>query len=165
MEWIFFILFWLHPPSPQDYQVFEQPVVKEQKKVKVMTEVECLTEALYYEARGQSVDGQTAVAEVVLNRMSRSNMTACQVVHERTYGYYQFSYMYDRYPIKDKQALLTARHIALQTLKDRRTSTDATSYKRCDLESSYFNQLEYLFQIDDHCFYRDNKKPQIAQAI
>ena len=31
--------------------------------------LECLTEALYFEARGESVKGQFAVAEVILNRV------------------------------------------------------------------------------------------------
>ena len=32
-------------------------------------EVECLADAIYFEARGESVGGQEAVAQVVLNRV------------------------------------------------------------------------------------------------
>ena len=53
----------------------------------------CLTQALYYEARGEGVQGQLAVADVVLQRQ-RSKYhpdTICGVVYEP----YQFSFVSD----------------------------------------------------------------------
>ncbi len=48
------------------------------------SEWECLTEALYFEARGESVRGQIAVAEVILNRRDSSRYpdTICEVVQQ-----------------------------------------------------------------------------------
>ena len=57
---------------------------------------QCLTEALYFEARGESVKGQFAVAEVILNRVDSAAFpnTVCGVIHQgtgRKYGC-QFTY-------------------------------------------------------------------------
>ncbi|MGB0426409.1 MAG: cell wall hydrolase, partial [Paracoccaceae bacterium] len=46
----------------------------------------CLTEALYFEARGETVKGQFAVAEVILNRVSSPSFpdTICGVINQGT---------------------------------------------------------------------------------
>jgi N-acetylmuramoyl-L-alanine amidase len=47
-------------------------------------ELRCLAENVYFEARGESLKGQYAVAEVTLNRTRAANFphTVCAVVHE-----------------------------------------------------------------------------------
>jgi spore germination cell wall hydrolase CwlJ-like protein len=47
-------------------------------------DLECLAENIYFEARGEPLAGQYAVAEVTLNRTRAQNFphTVCQVVHE-----------------------------------------------------------------------------------
>jgi N-acetylmuramoyl-L-alanine amidase len=47
-------------------------------------ELQCLAENVYFEARGEPLDGQYAVAEVTLNRTHAHNFphTVCAVVHE-----------------------------------------------------------------------------------
>ena len=42
---------------------------KPEAKPRRMREIECLTQAVYYEARGESAQGQFAVAQVVMNRV------------------------------------------------------------------------------------------------
>ena len=51
------------------------------------SEFDCLAEAVYYEARSESVRGQLAVAEVVLNRVQdpRFPKTICGVVYQGQY--------------------------------------------------------------------------------
>jgi hypothetical protein len=62
----------------------------------------CLTEALYFEARGETIEGQYAVAEVILNRVEHANYpgTICGVVNEGTgrRNACQFSYTCDGRP-------------------------------------------------------------------
>ena len=62
----------------------------------------CLTEALYFEARGESLKGQVAVAEVILNRVSSSRFpnTVCDVIHQGTGRKFacQFTYTCDGRP-------------------------------------------------------------------
>src|SRR3954462_8805746 len=47
-------------------------------------EAECLAEVMYYEARGEGVDGEKAVAEVVLQRAKSADYpnTLCGVVYD-----------------------------------------------------------------------------------
>ncbi|MEM9435001.1 MAG: cell wall hydrolase [Pseudomonadota bacterium] len=62
----------------------------------------CLTEALYFEARGETVQGQIAVAEVILNRADSTRFpdTVCDVINQGTGRKYacQFTYTCDGRP-------------------------------------------------------------------
>lgn len=40
----------------------------------------CLALSLYYEARGESLDGQRAVGHVVLNRIHETGRSACRII-------------------------------------------------------------------------------------
>src|SRR6185437_8364330 len=53
-------------------------------RAEVAVQSECLAEVLYYEARGEGIEGQKAVAEVVLQRTRDSNYpsTVCGVVYD-----------------------------------------------------------------------------------
>ena len=50
----------------------------------LLAEHRCLSEVLYYEARGEGAQGQKAVAEVVFHRMNAGNYghSICAVVYE-----------------------------------------------------------------------------------
>lgn len=60
---------------------------------------QCLTEALYFEARGEPIEGQYAVAEVILNRVDHTNFpdTLCGVINQGTGRQFacQFTYTCD----------------------------------------------------------------------
>ena len=58
---------------------------------------ECLRKALYFEARGETLQGQFAVAEVILNRVDSPDFpdTVCKVVNSRGSGACAFSYVCD----------------------------------------------------------------------
>ncbi len=70
-----------------------------QPKARGDSQWRCLAEALYFEARGESVKGQFAVAEVIMNRVSspRYPDTACGVINQGTGRKYacQFTYTCD----------------------------------------------------------------------
>lgn len=57
---------------------------------------QCLTEALYHEARGETVKGIFAVAEVILNRVDSTRYpdTACAVINQGTGKKYQCQFTY-----------------------------------------------------------------------
>lgn len=59
-------------------------------------EWKCLAEALYFEARGETVKGQFAVAEVILNRVSSERFpgSACGVINQGTGEKYQCQFTY-----------------------------------------------------------------------
>lgn len=56
----------------------------------------CLSEALYFEARGESVKGVFAVAEVILNRVDSPSYpdSVCEVVNQGTGERYQCQFTY-----------------------------------------------------------------------
>lgn len=56
----------------------------------------CLAEALYFEARGETVKGQFAVAEVILNRVASSRFpsTPCGVINQGTGKKFQCQFTY-----------------------------------------------------------------------
>ncbi|WP_174300079.1 cell wall hydrolase [Caulobacter sp. S45] len=58
------------------------------------SDLHCLTEAVYFEARGEAAAGQQAVAQVVLNRVRHPAFpkTICAVVHQHTGASCQFSF-------------------------------------------------------------------------
>lgn len=60
-------------------------------------DMECLTEAVYYEARGETPAGQAAVAQVVLNRVRHPAFpkSVCAVVFQRAGQSCQFSFACD----------------------------------------------------------------------
>ena len=83
----------------------------------------CLAEALYFEARGESVIGQFAVAEVIINRANSSKFpnTICGVVSQganKSRYRCQFSYMCDGLyeSVDDKFSFSRAGKIARMTL-------------------------------------------------
>ncbi len=57
---------------------------------------QCLAEALYFEARGESVKGQFAVAEVIMNRVEHGQYpnSLCGVIHQGTGRKYQCQFTY-----------------------------------------------------------------------
>jgi len=56
----------------------------------------CLSEALYFEARGETVKGQFAVAEVIMNRVDSASYpnTVCGVIKQGTGKKYQCQFTY-----------------------------------------------------------------------
>ncbi|MEJ1969658.1 MAG: cell wall hydrolase [Rhizomicrobium sp.] len=63
---------------------------------RLMAEHRCLSEAIYYETRGNTDDGQKAVAEVILNRIHSGNYAGsiCEVVYQGARnGHCQFSWV------------------------------------------------------------------------
>ena len=86
-----------------------------------------MSEAIYFEARGESIVGQIAVGNVALNRVhsKRFPNTVCKVVHQGvTYKGHmirnkcQFSYYCDGRPekIKDAEAFVLASQVAVDVL-------------------------------------------------
>lgn len=129
----------------------------------------CLAEAIYFEARGESLDGQFAVAEVILNRADSGRYpdTICGVVHqgaERASGC-QFSYQCDGKPerIRDKAAYARAGKIARLMLEGRpRTLVGAaTHFHTVDVRPVWSKRLVKVARIGRHVFYR--YPTQVAQ--
>jgi hypothetical protein len=125
-------------------------------------EFRCLAEALYFEARGETVKGQVAVAEVILNRRDSGIFpnSVCGVVHQGDghRRHCQFSYTCDGRPeaISEKAAYLRAAKIARLMLNGapRRLTRGAMFYHNSSVRPSWARRFAQTVQIGAHHFYR-----------
>lgn len=123
---------------------------------------QCLTEALYFEARGESTRGQFAVAEVILNRVDSRYFpgSVCKVVLQGTGKKYacQFSYACDgkKEVVSERSAFIKAAKVAKVMLSGRpRVLTDrATHYHTNQVNPRWSSKLTETARIGDHIFYR-----------
>ena len=124
-------------------------------------EMACLAEAIYYEARSESDDGQAAVAEVILNRAASPRYPAdiCEVVYQRNARTCQFSYTCDgsigRFPVR-RNAWVKAEHIAREVVEGRRGRNlpdRSVNYHADYVSPRWGARLERVRQIGAHIFY------------
>ena len=120
------------------------------------SEHDCLASAVYFEAKGEPLEGQLAVAEVVLNRAASGKYpkSVCGVVTQRS----QFSFVRGgRIPVAPKasaawrKAVAIAR-IAADDLSESR-SADALSFHARRV-SPRWRGMERVATIGNHIFYR-----------
>lgn len=118
-------------------------------------DLNCLAEAIYHEARGESVKGQAAVAEVVLNRVDSNKFASsvCGVVNQPK----QFSYTIGGpKPIRNKSAYMRAREIAQKALAGapRVLTGGATYFHTPAVSPSWSRRFQRTVRIGQHIFYR-----------
>jgi hypothetical protein len=121
-------------------------------------DLNCLTQAVYYEARGESQDGQRAVAQVVLNRVRHPAFpkTICGVVHQRSAVGCQFTFACSKVlsdPIDD-DAWRKSKTVASRALHGGVMASigEATHFQT--VRSGAFAGLLKVAQIGAHAFYR-----------
>ena len=122
----------------------------------------CLAEALYFEARGESVKGQFAVAEVILNRVKSASYpdTVCGVVKQGAGQKFQcqFSFVCDGAPenISEPKAFERAGKVARVMLLSTpsQLTNGATHYHTSNVSPSWARDFVKTASIGDHRFYR-----------
>lgn len=130
-------------------------------------ELSCLATAVYFEARGESLEGQKAVAEVVIRRsQDRSGYfptTLCGVIAEGATGRgraCQFSFMCDgsSRQARDRDAWETAMQVARYELSEQGRQEDvtrgATHFHTTAVRPGWRKRLQRTVEIGDHIFYR-----------
>jgi spore germination cell wall hydrolase CwlJ-like protein len=124
----------------------------------------CLAEALYFEARGESVKGQFAVAEVIMNRVDSSRFpnSICAVIHQGTGRKYacQFTYTCDGHPevIREKDAYARVAKVADIMARGgaRPLTSGATFYHTHSVSPKWSRKFARTASIGFHYFYRRN---------
>lgn len=125
-------------------------------------ERQCMAEAIFYEARSESLSGQLAVAEVVLNRVRHRAYpgTVCDVVYqgsERTTGC-QFTFTCDGSMARAPQgrgwrrAQLVADHALMGFARP--VTRRATHYHTTEVDPYWNDNLVRTRRIGSHIFYR-----------
>ena len=120
-------------------------------------EQDCLANAVYFEARGEPIEGQLAVAEVVLNRASSGRYPAslCAVVTQKA----QFSFIRrgGRFPKADRSSEAWRKAVAIAHIAEARLSRelapDVLWYHASHVAPSWGKRLTRQAQIGLHIFY------------
>jgi spore germination cell wall hydrolase CwlJ-like protein len=125
-------------------------------------ETQCLAEALYFEARGETVRGQFAVAEVILNRVDSTAFpdTLCGVIHQGTGRKYQCQFTYtcdgNSDNIANKDAFDQVSRVARLMVDGapRRLTDGATHYHTRAVNPRWARVFPRTATIGVHHFYR-----------
>ncbi len=129
----------------------------------LLAEHRCLSEVMYYEARGEGTDGQMAVAEVIFHRLRHGHYgrSICGVVYEGAdTSSCQFSFACNGQLAQRKSPvawhnteILAARILAGQVaLRD--ITGDATHFHAASVTPDWADDMERTVQIGNHVFYR-----------
>lgn len=133
-----------------------------QPKAKGGAHWKCLSEALYFEARGETVKGQFAVAEVILNRVRSARFpdNVCGVINQGTGRKYQcqFTYTCDGNPetIREPRAFERVGKVARAVLdgRARDLTNGATHYHTTAVRPRWSRVYTRTASIGVHIFYR-----------
>jgi spore germination cell wall hydrolase CwlJ-like protein len=141
-----------------------KPSPVEVAMVKISAEKRCLAEALYYEARGEGIAGEEAVAEVIFHRMHMRNYppSVCGVVYQGAQDGVacQFSFVCNgdmtrpKSPVEWQQANLLAEKILSGYMQLVDATGGATSYHTIFVAPDWSSSLEKTVQIGNHVFFR-----------
>lgn len=123
----------------------------------------CLAEAVYFEARGEAVRGQIAVAQVVLNRAFSGKYpeTVCGVVYQNKNRHYacQFTFACDNIPdvVREPDMWDRARKIAKAMLDGKLWLPEvdrSTHYHAYWVRPSWVSEMKKMYKFGVHTFYR-----------
>lgn len=123
----------------------------------------CLADAIYFEARGEKVRGQIAVAQVVMNRVFSEHYpnTVCGVVYQNAHRHLscQFTFACDGKPerVDDADAWERAKKIAKATLDGRLWLPEvgkSTHYHAYWVRPSWVREMRRMYKFGVHTFYR-----------
>lgn len=135
-------------------------------------DLECLTQAVYYEARGESRGGQQAVAQVVLNRVRHPAFpkSVCGVVFQGArYGGCQFSFACDGSVHRrvEISAWRRAETVAANALDGSVMSGvgSATHFHVIGLSPAWRNRMTQVALVGQHVFYRFGGRAGRASAF
>jgi len=127
-------------------------------------QAQCLATAIYHEARGETLKGQFAVAEVIMNRVQSRNFpnSICGVVYQGVVagriGGCQFSFACDGRPesMPNRRAADLARRIGYVMAQGahRGLTGGAQYFHTTAVNPSWSNRFTQTTQIGAHLFYR-----------
>ena len=126
----------------------------------------CLADAIYFEARGEHVRGQMAVAQVVLNRAfsGKYPSTVCGVVYQNAHRHLacQFTFACDGIPdvVREPDMWERAKTIAAEMLDGKLWLPEvgkATHYHAYWVRPGWVREMTKMHKLGVHTFYRPRK--------
>jgi spore germination cell wall hydrolase CwlJ-like protein len=150
------------PAAAATQVVYDGNWIAQQPKAAGGEQFSCLAEALYFEARGESVKGQFAVAEVILNRVDSGKYpnSICGVVNQGTgrRNACQFSYTCDGRAdrIGEQAAYSRVAKIARLMMDGapRALTGGATHFHTTKVQPRWAKRFPNTARIGTHLFYR-----------
>jgi len=144
-------------PRPQPYVRMRIELALEN----FANEAGCLAEAMYYEARGEGVAGEKAIAEVVVRRAERPGFphTICGVEHQGEDSTCQFSFVCDGAMERPKDSADWNRAVSLSTriltgaLPLLNATNGAIAFHAVNVQPDWPGLVRTV-QIGNHVFYR-----------
>lgn len=124
-------------------------------------ELVCLAENIYWESRGEPVEGQVAVAQVTINRKQLGlwGQNLCEVVYYKRNKICHFSWVCSRQP-KHKnqqqwqQAQLIAKRVAdINYTQYQYKYRTATHFHNTTVKPVWSKKLKQVKQVNNHIFY------------
>jgi len=119
-------------------------------------EQDCLANAVYFESRGEPVEGQLAVAQVVLNRASSGRFPAdlCAVITQKA----QFSFIHEgRFPVANRDSEAWRKAVAIARIAHEKLAksvpADVLWYHATYVAPAWGKRLSKNTQIGLHIFY------------
>jgi hypothetical protein len=144
-----------HPMSPAERLGLDEEGRAKSEK--------CLAEAIYFEARGEAVRGQMAVAQVILNRAFSGKYpnTVCGVVYQNAHRRLacQFSFACDGIPdvVREPDMWERAKTIATEMLDGKLWLPEvgkATHYHAYWVRPGWVREMTKMHKLGVHTFYR-----------
>lgn len=143
-----------------------------EEEAPVVTAVQCMTVNIFFEARGESIEGMKAVAATVINRTKHKSYpsTVCSAVFQPK----QFSWTHQQKPAdivkllnadlsdlsqKDKQAYHQAETIAQKPFKEllEALPKGVTHYHATYVKPAWAKAMKKVKKIGQHIFYKNSK--------
>lgn len=123
---------------------------------KQSSEQDCLAKAVYFEARGETLEGQLAVAQVIMNR-AKSGLyptTICEVVTQPA----QFSFIRNgQFPTIDRASACWHKALAIADIASKHMAQEIGGnvlwYHASYVAPSWGRRLTRVTQIGTHIFY------------
>jgi hypothetical protein len=146
------------PPTPAERLKL---TAKEREKAE-----KCLAQAVYFEARGERLRGQVAVAQVVMNRVFSPFYPndVCGVIYQNAHRHLscQFTFTCDGRPerVTERRSWRRAKYIAKRTLDGKTWVAEvakSTHYHAVYVRPRWVREMKRMVRYGVHAFYRPRK--------
>ena len=122
-------------------------------------ETSCLARVVFNEARGEPYHGKKLVAQATINRIKSGDFKDSVCVELKTKGAYSF------YKANSKKSVDKPRKYPLEYTKiaeealagkyEKLISHKVVYFKNCSKYNGFFNKLQMVKRVGQHCFYRE----------
>lgn len=112
-------------------------------------QIQCHTLNIYHEARGEPVDGQRRVFDVVQVRAKKRRVEPCQAIYEP----FQFSLTLKQKQVSDLKSFLAIRSNVEKWMKEPLLDNKSDHYHADNVSHKWAKNMKFAGKIGTHVFY------------